>query len=107
MKRKLTTTTTKKQLFFLFLNFFLDIQAVTLISDTTHVQKITEQQLELNQQLHLTPTTTVAWIFTNLKLLFFLAVYVAVGFLQNGLAPVSLLSFSVHEPRVRCVRWPS
>lgn len=60
-------------------------------NNTTHVQKITEQELELNQQLHLTLTTTVAWIFTNLKRIFWQYMW-PLAFYRKDPAPV-LMSF--------------
>lgn len=82
----------KKQLFFLF-KFFVDIQAVTLIFDTTHVQKITEQQLELNQQLQSNTDDYCGLDIHKLKTSFFGSICGRWLSTKKGLAPVSLLSF--------------
>lgn len=67
-----------------FFVIFSNIQAVTLISDTTPVQMMDRATFELNQQLFLTSTTTVRVLDIHKIQHLFLAVYEAVSFLQNG-----------------------
>lgn len=68
-----------------FFSNFCNIQAVTLISDTTPVQMMDRATtFELNQQLFLTSTTTVRVLDIHKIQHLFLAVYEAVSFLQNG-----------------------
>lgn len=96
----------KKQLFFLF-KFFVDIQAVTLIFDTTHVQKITEQQLELNQQLQSNTDDYCGLDIHKLKTSFFGSIMWLLAFYKTDSLPFHFCLFSVREPCVHCVRWPS
>lgn len=68
-------TLKEKKIFFFFF-FFSNIQAVTLISDTTPVQMMDRATtFELNQQLFLTSTTTVRAFDIHKIQHIFLAVY--------------------------------
>lgn len=78
---------------------YSNIQAVTQMSDTTPVQMITEQQLELNQQLSLDINNYLwAGLFTNIKHLPFRQYMRPLASSRTRFAPLCRFTvFPIHE----------